>query len=207
MPLPTAATNVQRRRDLNPLLPLPAYDSGVLLQGQSAHAVLQVALSDDEYQTASGLPEELVTNLYPELLTYGPAYEDIQRFYSRMAATNTLEEANLTKEGVRKLGWLVVGNGAADVTAWSRAEKIDLSARFADLALQCAADRKIVKWDREFNREFTRGFVYICWLLTGQYLFPSQLVAETQPDWTLANTALERLSLPPLAGRLSDREI
>lgn len=197
----TAAHPAQRRRMLSPLLPLPAYAMGALLQNQSAHRILQAALSDAEYQTAVELPEELRTSLYPELLTYGPAYEDIQKFYSRMAATNTLEEANFTKEGVRKLGWPVVGNGAAEVVAWSRAEKIDLSERFADLALQCAADRKIVNWDREF----TRGFVYICWLLTGQYLFPSQLVAETQPDWVLVNNALERLGLPPLTGRLSNK--
>lgn len=203
MPLPVTALLAKHRPEMSPLLPLPAYDSGVLLQGQGASSVLQVALSDGEYQIASALPDELRTSLYPELLTYGPAYEDIQHFYSRMVATNTLEEARFTKEGVRSLGTGGAQKRTANIISWIRGEgQIDLSNRFADLALECAADRSIVNWDREF----TRGFIYLCWLLTGQYIFSAEFIQETQPDWALANTALERLSLPPLTGRLSDEE-
>lgn len=183
-------------------------DRTARLSSEAAEASLKLALTSEQYTEILVLPETLRLSLYGEIMTYGPASDQISKFYEKLEQkldkkleptvdeklTNALVKLGGTwQKSLPSLdGWNLRGK----IRNWSEATGFqELNQWFVNLGSR----HSNLVMSRNDAFLCGRGITFICWMMTLSMFQPSELQVT---EWTSAcrdvDDLLALLQLEPL---------
>lgn len=169
--------------------------------GEASEQWLTIAYGHDEAQAAMLLPESLREELYGDVLWFGPAADELNRFAYRMAEANPVGTTNNLIEDAlwnvhHKLN--AVGQSSTggfiqmSIHSWSNHTGCEiLKVQFMNL------DEHSLHRAWQTNNAMS----LMCWFITGQYLFSDELIRECEPYLADVEYVLDLLELPHLQGK------
>lgn len=186
------------------------------LREETEKGYLQHAYGDDEAFLAMQLPAELREHLYRSVLVFGPAAEQITQFSEKHKDLELRKDAGSNHIATIAMRNMLGSLGkqtqieqtcgdrkitiAASIIQWSTSNGHDaLEGQLAFLA-----DEPSVFPHDEFMNTYRRlGLYHVYWFLTGQHLFPQELVETCAPQASRVNYILAAAGMPSLKGKLA----
>lgn len=160
-----------------------------------AAAWLELAYGAAEASRIMGLPAELRESLYGDVLTYGPAGEQIAKVIvvPHRPMSDTIELWNFIVQ---------LGN------AFPYEDEQEPFTEWA-FVVQSELNAVIAKASGSGSLDFTNGFQFLLWALNGQHLFPPHIASFVTTAGLAddVNKVLGILGWPPLGGHLSRKEV
>lgn len=161
-----------------------------------AAAWLELAYGSAEASRIMGLPTELRESLYGDVLTYGPAGEQIAKVIKAVPHRPMSDTIELWDSIVRLGNAFPYEDEQEPFTEWA-------------FLVQPELDAAIAKASRSGSLDFTNGFQLLLWALNGQHLFPPHVVSFVSAAGLIddVNKVLAILEWLPLSGRLIREEV
>lgn len=158
---------------------------------------LAITLGDDEAAQAMTLPRELRHSLYGDVLSFGPAANEVTRMLAAVDSAKEGKSVAKLFELLDSLAWSnhltepLSGLNAPTRSVWKTAEK-DGYADLEELLIAACAEKN--------HGAFYYGARILGWMLNGQYIFRREDVATDAAPIRIANQILDILELPRLHG-------
>ena len=152
----------------------------------------------DEAERAMRLPADVRQSMYWAMTYYGPAGEEVVAFLTAVEAG--LKKDNPDEWLSHSLSWLGGAYYSEFVVRGVALQEWTVS------ALPANQSSILNSAFGTFKLDVRSGVAALGWLLTGQYLFQPELVANGYSDVLRANEVLEHLQLPALHGTLASFE-
>lgn len=173
-----------------------------------ADAWLRMGLGDKAVENALDVPDSLLVTLYYDILVYGPAAEVIAEIYERHQEIGDSPDGDIWQIKVQELGQLMILQRSEEdfwtrrraVTNWLKDSQLTiLQGRLSSLIYSVPIELEALGR----RHCYISGMEGIYWLVTGQYLFPEELVSDCAQVVTKANEVLDLLGLEPLSGHFN----
>lgn len=169
---------------------------------------LHMSIGEEKTADALQLPESLIVALYHDILAYGPAAVQVAEIYDRQQEIETSEEGASWQSKVEKLGQFMVMDSAGErnlaakeaIVNWSQQSKLTVMEQRFILLSNRGSGAPLRQNSFERRHRYMTGLNSIYWFVTGQYLFPKQLVSECSHLVVRVNVILDALGLEPLTG-------
>lgn len=158
---------------------------------------LAVAVGDDEAAQAMSLPRELRHSLYGDVLSFGPAANEVTRMLAAVDSAKDGKTVAKLFDLLDSLAWAnhltepLAGLNAPNRSIWKTAQKDGYDDLEQLLITACAENNQ---------GAFYYGTRILGWMLNGQYIFRREDVAMDAAPIRTANQILDILELPHLRG-------